>query len=154
MTDTLRQMERVKQFRETRERMSQGSLAVATATLREAELRLEQLRRAEADEGERFGCDVSQNHAMTAAMRQAFGMDMRRQSAERQLHVVKVAEAQSELRARRIESEQMVALCKKEHEAALVEVERRSQTETVDRFLARSRWSSAKVRVRNLTVAA
>ncbi|MEO6923356.1 MAG: hypothetical protein ABI142_05975 [Bryocella sp.] len=155
MNETLRQMERVKQVRAMQERMSEATLAVAAAGLHavEKELRVAQTVREEiAAEGAEMWSREAK--AMSSGLRRAFGMDCERYEQERLRRLGSVQEAESALRLRRIDSERSAVICAEARAVAMQEAERRAQAETVDRFLARSRWSSAKIRVRTLSEAA
>jgi hypothetical protein len=145
-------MERVKKFRETRERMGEASLAAAAAKLQEAERGLARAREAELggardvvramEDGER---------AMSLALREAFGLDCEWYEQERLRREETMRLAREMLRERRIESEQVAVLHQKMREEMQREEERRAEAEGVDRFLARGRWSAAKAHVRALT---
>jgi len=154
MKEKLRQIERVRQLRETRERMSEASVALATRQLHEAESSLEKLGKAERamaresiraiETGERL------EWAIALTLRKALMQDGDRFEKERRELEEAMLDAQQELKARRIETEQAVAL-KRDAKAALqMEEEHHTQVESMDRFLARNRWSSGRVRVRSL----
>jgi hypothetical protein len=152
--EKLRQMERVRQVRATRERLSEASLAIATAKLREAEQRLEQAKEAEMS-GARdamLAVDAGDQSewAMSLALRKAFGMDCTRMMKEHGQREEDRLAAQGELRARKIETEQAAVLHRDVRGVLLAEEDRRTQTESTDRFLARGRWSSARESVKFL----
>jgi hypothetical protein len=67
---------------------------------------------------------------MSSGMRKAFGLDCK------------------------AEPEQTKVIGGKEHQAPIREVNPRPQTEAVERFFSRSRWSSATIRVKSLGEAA
>ena len=154
MKAKLRQMERVRNMRATRERLSEASLAIASAKLREAEQRLADAREAELvgardavlamDAGERL------EWAMSLALRKAFGLDCERMEKERGQCDEELQDARSVLRTRRIEAEQATVLHRDVREALSMEEERRTQAEGVDRFLARGRWGSGRGGVNSL----
>jgi hypothetical protein len=154
MKEKLRQIERVRQLRETRERMSEASVALATTRLHEAEMSLAKLREAERgmaresiraiERGERS------EWTMSLTLRKALGQDSDRFEKERRKLEEAMMSAQRELKTRRIETEQAVALRRDVRVALQMEEEHRAQVESMDRFLARSRWSSARVCVRSL----
>jgi hypothetical protein len=158
MSERLRQMERAKNFRETRERVSEMAFAVANASLRLAEQNLAYAVEAEAaaaaeavraiDDGPRSNTFIS------AAIRKAFGFDRSRFEKVRAQREEGAHQAQAILRERRLESEQAVTLHKNLRTEFLAEAAKREQAEVVERFIARSHWSSGKVRVRKLTEAA
>jgi hypothetical protein len=156
MNYKLRQLERVKRMREARERLSEVSLAVAATKLHDAEQRLSHASEAEIIGAQETVCalEAGEKHSMSLALREAFGMDRERYETERSERKEEKQQAQVILRARRIESEQAILLHRDMRSMLSEQEERRAQTETVDRFLARSRWNSAKVRVRSLSEAA
>jgi hypothetical protein len=154
MSDRLRQMERLKRVRETRERLDEASVARAAAQLYESEARLMELKEAELV-GAREAMRVLEEGehgewTMSLALRKAFGLDCERVAKEREERCEGLADAQRALRASRVETEQAVVLHRDVRAALLMEEERRMQTETVDRFLARRRWSLERVRVKSL----
>ncbi len=154
MKEKLRQIERVRQLRETRERMSEASVAVATAKLREAVQSLAELKNAElivARESMRaMEAGESPEWTMSLTLRKAFGWDVGRFEKERRECEEAMLAARRELQDRRIETEQTVALRRDARAALQREEEHRAQTESVDHFSARKRWSSERLRVRSL----
>jgi hypothetical protein len=155
MNYKVRQLERVKRMREARERLSEISLTVAATKLHDAEQRLSHAREAEMIGAQEItrALEVGEKHSMSMSLREAFGMDRERYETARSERAEEKEQAQTILRARRVESEQAALLHRDMHSELLQLEERRAQTETVDRFLARSRWGSAKVRVRSLSEA-
>jgi len=154
MREKLRQMDRVKHVRATRERLSEASLAIATAKLREAEKRLAEARDAETSGAQdailAMDSGEPDEWAMSLALRKAFGMDCERVAKELKQREEDRATAHGELRTRKVETEQAAVLHRDVREALLVEEERRAQAESADRFLARGRWSSARESVKFL----
>ena len=158
MREKLRQIERVRQLRETLERMSEASVALAAVKLHEVEQSLTKLKDAERamacesmraiETGERSGW------AIALILRKSLELDGDRfEKKHRELEEAMLA-AQQELKTRRIETEQAVALGRDVGVALQMEEEHRAQVESVDRFLARSRWNSGRIRVRSLIEAA
>lgn len=156
MRQKLRQMERVKRMREARERLSEVFLAAATTKLHDAEQRLSYARETEMVSVQETmrALEVGEHRSMSLALREAFGVDCERQETERSERDEEKHQAQAVLRVRRVESEQAALLHHDIRSELMEQEERRAQTETADCFLARSRWSSAKVRVRSLSEAA
>ncbi len=154
MSEKLRQMERLKQVRKTRERLDEASVARAAARLREVETRLSALQEAELMKARAAICAMEAGErtqwAPLQAVRVAFGLDCQRVEKEQAECSEELATAQKALRQSRIHTEQAAALYQNVRDALLQEEERRTQTETVDRFLARSRWNMECVRVRSL----
>ncbi len=154
MREKLRQMERLLQVREARERLNEVSAARAAAHLREAETRLSKLKEAglvgarEAmlamEAGERAEWTIS------LSLCKAFGLDCECVEKERLERREGLARAQRLLKESRIETEQAAVLHRDVRDVLLAEQDRRAQTETADRFLARNRWSSERMRVRSL----
>jgi hypothetical protein len=154
MKEKLRQIERVRQLRETRERRSEASVSVATAKLREAEQLLAELKDAEhivARESSRaMEAGERSEWMLSLTLRKVFELDLDRFEKERREREEVMLAARRELQDRRIETEQTVALRRDARLALQREEEHRAQAESVDRFLARRRWSSERLRVRSL----
>jgi hypothetical protein len=154
MSERLRQMERVKKVRSARERLSEVSTARAAAQLRDAEVRLAGAKEAELQgAGEAMRAMEAGERGewpMSLALCKVLGIDRERMERERVEREKGLAAAQILLRANRVETEQAAVLHRDMRKALLVEQERRAQTETEDRFLARRRWSSQRARVRGL----
>jgi len=154
MKDKLRQIERLCQLRETRERMSEALVAIASARLRETEQLLTELKAVELgmarasirsiEAGERPEWTMSQT------LREAFMLDGSRLQEECMRREEEKLAAQKELKSRRIETEQAVSLRRDAKAALQIEEEHRTQTESLDSFLARRQWRSGRIRVRAL----
>jgi len=154
MKEKLRQIERVRQLRETMQRMSEASVTIASARLRETEQLLTELKSAELvmalesiraiETGERPAWTMSQT------LRESFRLDSDRFEKERKEREEAKLTTQQELKCRRIETEQAVALRRDAMVMMQMEEEHRTQTESADRFLARRQWNSGRVRVRAL----
>ena len=154
MREKLRQIERVRNVRAIRERLSEASLAVAMAKLRDAEERLEEARQAEIAGAREAIAAMREGEqrewAMSMALRKAFVMDCERMEEVRGRCEEDRVASQASLRGCRIETEQAAALHRDVRAALLMEEERRAEAEGVDRFLARGRRSSARASVNSL----
>ena len=154
MREKLRQIERVRNVRAMRERLSEASLAIAMAKLRDAEERLEEARQADIAGAREAIAAMSEGErrewAMSMALRKAFVMDCERMEEVRGQCKDDRLAAQAALRGCRIETEQAAALQRDVREALLMEEERRAEAEGADRFLARGRWNSGRASVNSL----
>ena len=154
MNEKLKQIERVQKFRETRERMSEALVAIASTRLRETDQLLGELKNAElvmARESIRaIEMGERPEWTMSHMLREPFRLDGDRFEEERKEREQEKLAAQQELKSRRIETEQAVALRRDARTVLQIEKEHRTQIESLDRFLARRRWNSGRVRVRAL----
>jgi len=154
MSEKLRQMERLRRVRETRERLDEAAVARVSAKLHKVETRLSELQKAERAGACAVMCAMEAGRRtewkMPLALRDAFQLDCERAERERVECIEGLAQAQELLLASRIHREQAALLYRDVRDALLEEEERRTQTETVDRFLARRRWRSDRLRVRSL----
>ena len=156
MSEKLRQLGRMKALREGRERLSEASVAMAAAKLREAEQRLDDVRAvraAEMEESQR-AIAVGERPAwmLALALSKADARDCARLAAECVARKDSMMAAQRILQACRIETEQASLLEKDLREVLMVERERREQAESDDRFAARSRWDAMREGLKTLIV--
>jgi Tfp pilus assembly protein PilX len=155
VNERMKWMERAKDFRASRERAGEMALASANAAVREAEQKLAQARAAETivateamkamERGDRAG------RAMSSGLRKAFGLDREHRQMVTFETMEVARDAEEALKVRRLESEQAVTLHKQARQVVMEDAAKKEQAEMVERFLARSRWSSAKIRVKSLS---